>query len=85
MLNMSWAARSCSRASTSGERPLWRELPSWFLIGEDDRIIPPQLQRFMAARAGARGTLEIPGASHALPVSEPQACADLIREIGTPH
>src|SRR5437763_4150918 len=49
----------------SGERPLWRELPSWFLIGEEDRIIPPELQRFMAERAGARGTVEIPGASHA--------------------
>jgi len=64
----------------SGERPLWRELPSWFLIGEDDRIIPPELQRFMSERAGARGTLEIPGASHALPVSKPQATADRILE-----
>ncbi len=24
----------------SGERPLWRELPSWFLIAEKDRNIP---------------------------------------------
>jgi pimeloyl-ACP methyl ester carboxylesterase len=64
----------------SGERPLWRELPSWFLIGEDDRIIPPELQRFMAERAGAKQTLAVAGASHALPVSEPQATADLILE-----
>ena len=62
----------------SGERPLWRELPSWFVIGDDDRIIPPELQRFMAERAGARRTLEIPGASHALSVSQPQATVDLI-------
>jgi pimeloyl-ACP methyl ester carboxylesterase len=64
----------------SGERPLWRELPSWFLIGEDDRIIPPELQRFMAERAGAQRTVAIPGASHALPVPEPQATTDLILE-----
>ena len=64
----------------SGERPLWHELPAWFLIGEEDRIIPPELQRFMAERAGAQRTLEIPGASHALPVSEPKATTDLIRE-----
>jgi pimeloyl-ACP methyl ester carboxylesterase len=64
----------------SGERPLWRELPSWFLIGEEDRIIPPQLHRFMAERAGAQRTLRIPGASHALPVSEPKATTDLILE-----
>ena len=64
----------------SGERPLWRELPSWFLIGDEDRIIPPELQRFLAERAGARRTLEIPGASHAALVSQPQATADLILE-----
>ena len=62
----------------AGERPLWRELPSWFLIGEDDRIIPPELHRFMAERAGARGTVEIPGASHAAGISQPQATAELI-------
>ena len=63
----------------SGGRPLWRELPSWFVIGEEDRIIPAELQRFMAERAGAQRTVEIPG-SHALPVSQPQATVDLILE-----
>jgi pimeloyl-ACP methyl ester carboxylesterase len=62
----------------SGERPLWRELPSWFVVGERDLIIPAELQRFMAERAGARRVLEIPGASHALSVSQPQATVDLI-------
>jgi pimeloyl-ACP methyl ester carboxylesterase len=64
----------------SGERPLWRELPSWFLIGGEDRNIPPELQRFLAERAGARRTVEIPGASHAIAVSQPQSTADLILE-----
>ena len=64
----------------SGQRPLWRELPSWFVIGEEDRIIPAELQRFMAERAGARRTLEIPGASHALSISQPRATVDLILE-----
>jgi uncharacterized protein YbjT (DUF2867 family) len=67
----------------SGEQPLWREVPSWFLIGEEDRIIPAQLQHFMAERAGARRTLEIPGASHAAAVSEPQTTAELILEAVT--
>ena len=64
----------------SGERSLWRERPSWFVVGEEDRIIPAELQRFMAERAGAQRTLEIPGASHAAAVSQPQATADLILE-----
>jgi pimeloyl-ACP methyl ester carboxylesterase len=62
----------------SGERPLWKELPSWFLIGEQDRIIPAELQRYMAERAGARRTIEIPGASHAITVSQPEAVAHQI-------
>jgi pimeloyl-ACP methyl ester carboxylesterase len=64
----------------AGERPLWKEVPSWFLIGEKDLIIPAALQHFMAERAGARRTIEIPGASHALTVSQPEATAQLILE-----
>ena len=64
----------------SGERSLWREVPSWFLIGEEDRNIPAALQRFMAERAGARQTIEIPGASHAISVSRPEETAQLIVE-----
>jgi pimeloyl-ACP methyl ester carboxylesterase len=62
----------------SGERPLWREVPSWFVIGEEDRNIPAALQHYMAKRAGARRTLEIPGASHAISVSHPEAVAQQI-------
>jgi pimeloyl-ACP methyl ester carboxylesterase len=64
----------------SGERPLWKDVPSWFLIGEEDRIIPAALQRFEAERAGARRTVEIAGASHAVAVSQPAAVVDLILE-----
>jgi pimeloyl-ACP methyl ester carboxylesterase len=64
----------------SGERPLWKELPSWFLIGKGDRIIPPALQLFMAERAGARRTIEIAGASHGAAVSQRSAVAELILE-----
>jgi pimeloyl-ACP methyl ester carboxylesterase len=64
----------------SGERPLWREVPSRFLIGTEDRNIPAALQRFMAERAGARNTIEVPGASHAISVSQPKLTADLILE-----
>jgi len=64
----------------SGDRPLWRELPSWFLVGERDHVIPPALQHSMAERAGARGTVQIAGASHAAVVSHPTAVADLIHQ-----
>jgi pimeloyl-ACP methyl ester carboxylesterase len=64
----------------SGDSPLWKDLPSWFLIGEEDHTIPAALQHYMAERAHARRTIEIPGASHALPVSHPKAAAHLSLE-----
>jgi pimeloyl-ACP methyl ester carboxylesterase len=64
----------------TGERPLWKQLPSWFLVAGQDRNIPAELQRFMAERAGARRMLEIPSASHAAAVSHPDATARLILE-----
>jgi pimeloyl-ACP methyl ester carboxylesterase len=63
----------------SGE-PLWKTVPSWFLIGGQDRNIPPALQHFMADRAQARRTIELPTASHAAAVSNPDATAQLILE-----
>jgi len=35
------------------ERPRWRDLPSWYLVAEEDRMIPVDNQRFMAGRIGA--------------------------------
>ena len=64
----------------SGERPLWKEIPSWFLVAAQDRNIPGELQHFMAHRAAARHTVELPGASHAAGVSHPDATARLILE-----
>ena len=34
--------------------PLWKDIPTWFLIVEQDRIIAPQTQRFMAERMKAK-------------------------------
>ena len=56
----------------SGDRPLWRELPSSFLIAEDDRNIPAELQHFMAERAGAQRTLAIPGGGMRSPSRSPR-------------
>ena len=64
----------------SGERPLWKELPSWFVFGEQDRNIPKELEHYMAERADARRTIAIPGASHAVPVAHPGATVGLILE-----
>jgi pimeloyl-ACP methyl ester carboxylesterase len=64
----------------SGDHPLWKDVPSRFVIGEEDHVIPAALQHYEAERAGARRTLEIPGASHALLVSHPQTVARQVLE-----
>jgi pimeloyl-ACP methyl ester carboxylesterase len=66
----------------SGE-PLWKDLPSWFLFGEEDRNIPAELQRFMADRAGALRVIGIDGGSHAIGVSNPEVTAELVLEAAT--
>jgi pimeloyl-ACP methyl ester carboxylesterase len=68
----------------AGEDPLWKRLPSWFLVAGQDRNIPAALQRVMADRAGARRTVELPTASHAAAVSHPDATARLILEAAAP-
>jgi pimeloyl-ACP methyl ester carboxylesterase len=59
---------------------LWRSVPSWFVFGELDRNIPAGAHHIMAERAGARRTVEIPGASHVVGISHPDEVADLVLE-----
>jgi pimeloyl-ACP methyl ester carboxylesterase len=59
-------------------QPAWRTKPAWYLVAGDDRMIPPPAQRSMAERIGAT-TVEVPGASHSVYVSHPDAVADLIK------
>jgi pimeloyl-ACP methyl ester carboxylesterase len=33
--------------------PAWKMTPSWYLVAEEDRMINPETQRFMAGRMGA--------------------------------
>lgn len=58
--------------------PAWKSIPSWFVFGELDLNIPAALHRFMADRAGSKGTMEVAGGSHALMVSNPDAVATTI-------
>jgi pimeloyl-ACP methyl ester carboxylesterase len=58
--------------------PAWKAKPSWYLVAADDRMIPPQAQRAMAARAGAT-VMETPG-SHSVYVSRPEAVVGLIQK-----
>src|SRR3954465_15217317 len=57
--------------------PAWRSgTPCWYLLGTEDKAIPPELQRFMAERANAT-IVEVP-ASHVSYVSQPEAATELV-------
>jgi pimeloyl-ACP methyl ester carboxylesterase len=64
----------------SGDRPLWRTVPSWFIFGELDHNIPAGAHHVMAERARSRRTIEIAGASHVVGVSHPDETSRLILE-----
>jgi pimeloyl-ACP methyl ester carboxylesterase len=59
-------------------RAAWHNLPTWFQISNQDRIIGPAAETFFARRMGAT-TIAL-DASHASLVSHPQEIAGLIRQ-----
>src|SRR5882757_1378200 len=56
----------------------WKTTPSWYLVSEQDNAIPPDAERFMAKRMGAR-TETITG-SHTAFIARPVAVAAFIRQ-----
>lgn len=59
-------------------RPLWRDVPSWFLVAEDDRMIVPETQRFMAARMKAK--IKAHAVDHTPSVTAPAAVVDILHD-----
>jgi hypothetical protein len=60
------------------QRPLWKDRPSWFLIAEQDRMINPETQHFMARRMNAH--VRSYDADHTPIVTAPDAVANVIVE-----
>jgi len=60
-------------------RPLWRDVPSWFLVAEEDRMIIPDTQRFMAERTKAKTRRY--AVDHTPSVTAPREIAEGIRKF----
>jgi pimeloyl-ACP methyl ester carboxylesterase len=67
------SARALEERATAAA---WREVRMWYLVAAADRLLPPDIQRALAHRAGAT-TFEA-DASHSVAVSRPDAVASLI-------
>jgi len=59
-------------------RPIWKDIPSWFMVAEEDRMIVPETQRYMAERMRAK--IKAHAVDHTPSVTAPIAVVDVIRD-----
>jgi pimeloyl-ACP methyl ester carboxylesterase len=56
--------------------PLWKRVPSWYLVAQRDHMIPERTQRFMAERMNAH--IRVQAVDHLPSVTAPALVADII-------
>jgi pimeloyl-ACP methyl ester carboxylesterase len=59
-------------------RPLWKDVPTWFLLAEQDRMIVADTARSMAERMKAK--IKAHAVDHAPSVTAPGTVVDIIRD-----
>ena len=65
-----------SGTSEKSGPPAWKHLPTWYQVSDNDRLIPPKIQRTYAERMNAT-TLSL-NSSHMSQLSHPDKIAELI-------
>ncbi|MET0282351.1 MAG: alpha/beta hydrolase [Steroidobacteraceae bacterium] len=73
-----WAERCTADVLTAGA---WHDRQSWYLLAQNDRMIPPAAQAVMAQRIGAKVT-PVPS-SHVPMLSHPEAVAAVILDAAS--
>jgi len=58
--------------------PAWKNTPTWYFVAEEDRMIIPETQRFMAGRMGA--TIRSHRVDHTPMYTAPELVVDVILE-----
>ena len=58
--------------------PAWKTTPSWYFIAEEDRMVSPDSQRFMASRMGA--TIRSHAVDHTPMYAAPNLVVDIVLE-----
>jgi pimeloyl-ACP methyl ester carboxylesterase len=69
---------SLSCITVPAGRPLWKDISSWFLVAENDRMIVPATQRYMAERMKAK--IKAYAVDHTPSVTAPGTVVDIIRD-----
>jgi pimeloyl-ACP methyl ester carboxylesterase len=56
--------------------PAWKVKPSWYVVAEEDRMINPATQLFLARRMGAQ--IQSEKVDHAVPITAPEVVVGII-------
>ncbi len=72
---------SAALSETTSGVPAWQEIPSWYLVSDDDHLIPPAAERFMATRAHSH--IVEADTPHAAQVTNPGIVVNLIEQAAT--
>ena len=75
---LSQVTPAAQAATAAVSQAAWKSKPSWAIVSTADRTVNPELERFMAKRAGSR-TIEIDG-SHVAFIAHPAEVANVIEE-----
>ena len=59
-------------------RPLWKDIPSWFLVAENDRMIVRETHLYMAERMKAK--IKAHAVDHTPSITAPRTVVDIIRD-----
>ncbi len=57
----------------------WKTIPSWYVIGDADKVIPPDIQAKFAARAKSK-IYHVPGGDHPSMIAHPEITVSAIRD-----
>ena len=57
----------------------WKTIPSWYVIGDADKVIPPDIQLKFATRAKSK-IYHVPGGDHPSMIAHPEVAAAAIRD-----
>jgi pimeloyl-ACP methyl ester carboxylesterase len=75
-----WATQGVPDADLFNQKldgTAWRSKPSWYIVGENDRTVHPELERFVAKRMKA--SVHEVASSHVPMLSQPEFVIDVIR------
>ncbi len=62
-------------------KPGWKDTPTWYLVAEEDRMINPDTQRFMAGRMKAR--TQTHQVDHTPLITRPQVVTEILDEAAS--